>query len=37
MNDPIKLIQKILDKIFSHLLFYIEQEFHNNFQHGRLL
>ena len=31
MNDPIKVIQKILDKIFSHLLFYIEQEFHNKF------
>ncbi len=31
MNDPIKVIQKILEKIFSHLLFYIEQEFHNKF------
>jgi len=27
MLDPIKLIQKILDNIYSHLLFYIENEF----------
>ena len=27
MLDPVKLIQKILDKVYSHLLFYIENEF----------
>ena len=27
MNDPINLIQKILDKVYSHLLYYIEIEF----------
>ena len=27
MHDPIKLVQKILDNIYSHLLFYIENEF----------
>ena len=32
MNDPIKCVQKVLDRIFSHLLFHIEQQFHRNFQ-----
>ena len=27
MNDPINLIQKTLDKIYSHLLYHIETEF----------
>ena len=27
VNDPINLIQKILDKVYSHLLYYIEIEF----------
>ena len=27
MNDPINLIQKTLDKIYSHLLYHIENEF----------
>ena len=27
MKDPIKVIQKILDKIFNHLLFHIEENF----------
>jgi len=27
MNDPIKLIQKVLDKVYSHLLYDIEHEF----------
>ena len=31
MKDPIKVIQIILDKIFSHLLYYIETEFVNRF------
>ena len=31
MKDPIKVIQKILDKVFSHLLFYVEEKFHSMF------
>ena len=27
MKDPIKVIQKILDKLFNHLLYYVENEF----------
>ena len=27
MKDPIKIIQKILDKLFNHLLYYVENEF----------
>ena len=27
MNDPIKRVQITLDKIYSHLLFFVEQEF----------
>ena len=27
MNDPIKLVQKTLDKIYNHLLYFIEKEF----------
>ena len=31
MKDPIKVIQKILDKIFNHLLFHIEENFNLQF------
>ena len=31
MKDPIKTIQKILDRVFNHLLFYIENEFNKKF------
>ena len=31
MKDPIKIVQKILDKIFNHLLFYVENEFNIKF------
>ena len=31
MKDPIKIVQKILDKIFNHLLFYVENEFNVKF------
>ena len=31
MKDPIKVVQKILDKVFSHLLFYVEEKFHSIF------
>ena len=31
MKDPIKVIQKILDKIFNHLLFHIEETFNSRF------
>ena len=31
MRDPIKIIQKILDEIFNHLLFHTEQEFIRKF------
>ena len=34
MKDPIKVIQKILDKIFNHLLFHIEENFYLQF--GRI-
>ena len=34
MKDPITIIQKILDKVFGHLLYYIEQEFFTRF--GRM-
>ena len=27
MNDPIKLVQKTLDKLYNHMLFFIEREF----------
>ena len=27
MNDPIKLVQKTLDKLYNHRLFFIEREF----------
>ena len=30
-KDPIKIVQKILDKIFNHLLFYVENEFNVKF------
>ena len=32
MKDPIKIVQKILDKIFNHLLFYVENEFNVKFR-----
>jgi len=31
MKDPIKIIQKVLDKIFNHLLFHIEETFQSQF------
>ena len=31
LKDPIKLIQKTLDKIYSHLIFYIESSFSKKF------
>ena len=31
MRDPIKVIQKVLDKIFSHLLYHIEEKFQTQF------
>ena len=31
LKDPIKLVQKILDKVFNHLLFYIEEKFYSLF------
>ena len=31
MKDPIKIVQKILDKVFNHLLFYIQEKFQNLF------
>ena len=31
LNDPIQCVQKSLDNIFNHLLFYIEQHFHRRF------
>ena len=31
MRDPIKIIQKVLDKIFSHLLYHIEERFQIQF------
>ena len=32
MKDPIKVVQKILDKIYNHLLFiFIEEQFHERF------
>ena len=34
LQDPIKIIQKVLDKVYSHLLFYIEGEF--NTKYGRM-
>ena len=34
LQDPIKIIQKALDSIFGHLLYYIEEEFISKF--GRL-
>ena len=27
MHDPLKMVQKALDKIYSHLLYFIENEF----------
>ena len=34
MNDPIRVIQITLDRVFDHVLFYMEQEFHD--KHNRL-
>jgi hypothetical protein len=34
LNDPIKIIQKVLDNVYSHLLFFIEAEF--NTRYGRM-
>ena len=31
LHDPIQVIQRILDKIFSHLLYYIELQFNTEF------
>ena len=31
LHDPIRAIQNILDKIFSHLLFFIEKAFHEKY------
>ena len=32
MNDPIQCVQKVLDHIFNHLLYHIEEQFHKDFQ-----
>ena len=34
MKDPIKNVQVIFDRIFDHILYYIEQHFHQQF--GRM-
>ena len=34
MKDPIKVVQQILDEIFNHLLFYVENEF--NLKYSKL-
>ena len=34
MKDPIKVVQQILDKIFNHLLFYVENKF--NLKYSKL-
>ena len=34
LHDPIKIIQKVLDNVYSHLLYFIEAEF--NTKHGRI-
>ena len=31
MKDPIKIIQRILDRVFNHLLFHVENEFNIKF------
>ena len=31
MNDPIRIIQKCLDGVYNHLLFYVEEEFNRRF------
>ena len=31
MSDPIQVIQSILDKVFSHLLFFVEEQFFKEF------
>ena len=31
MKDPIKIVQKILEEVFNHLLFYIQEKFKDLF------